>query len=91
MAADQKTDPAVYRDGTWYLFQSTAGFTGIAFGTATDIPAPGDFDGDGKTDLSVFRPSTGVWFQQRSTSGFFATQFGQNGDKPIPAGYVPLQ
>ena len=25
-------------------------------------PAPGDYDGDGKTDLCVFRPATGTWF-----------------------------
>ena len=37
---DGKTDPAVYRDGTWFLFLSTGTFTGIQFGTPTDIPAP---------------------------------------------------
>jgi hypothetical protein len=40
---DGKTDFAVFRDGTWYLQQSTAGFTGIVFGAATDTPTPNAF------------------------------------------------
>ncbi|HEX8248894.1 MAG TPA: M36 family metallopeptidase [Pyrinomonadaceae bacterium] len=46
-----------------------------------------DFDGDGKTDLSVFRPSEGNWYMQRSTAGFSAVQFGASGDTIVPADY----
>ena len=28
-----------------------------------------DFDGDGRADLSVFRPSTGMWYMQQSING----------------------
>jgi photosystem II stability/assembly factor-like uncharacterized protein len=46
-----------------------------------------DFDGDGKTDVSVFRPADGVWYMLRSQAGFAATQFGANGDQPAPGDY----
>ncbi len=46
-----------------------------------------DYDGDGKTDFSVFRPSSGAWYLQRSTAGFQGLQFGADGDKLTPADY----
>jgi uncharacterized delta-60 repeat protein len=46
-----------------------------------------DFDGDGRTDVSVFRPSNSVWYLDRSTDGFTAVQFGLPTDKIAPADY----
>jgi hypothetical protein len=46
-----------------------------------------DFDADGRSDLSVFRPSDSVWYIDRSTAGFAATQFGLSTDKLTPADY----
>jgi hypothetical protein len=47
-----------------------------------------DFDGDGRTDVSVFRPSTGTWYIIRSSdNSFYSVQFGQNGDVPVPGDY----
>ncbi len=50
-------------------------------------PARADFDGDGRTDLSVFRPSDGNWYINRSTSGFAAIRWGLSGDILVPGDY----
>jgi hypothetical protein len=44
---------------------------------------PGDFDGDGRTDLAVYESGAGYWFVQGSTAGFSATQFGFPGAQPF--------
>jgi len=53
------------------------------FGDTTDIPVPADYDGDGTTDIAVFRPGTGTWY----VSGRDPIQFGMDGDIPVPADY----
>lgn len=46
-----------------------------------------DFDGDGKADISVFRPNDSNWHIQQSLLGYSVVPFGTNGDKPMPADF----
>ena len=50
--------------------------------------APFDFDGDGKTDISIFRQSAGQWWLNRSAAGVVVANFGNSTDKIAPADYT---
>lgn len=90
----QQSEPAVFRNGDWYI-QKWTGIFGdelgqvdqIHFGAAGDIPQPRDFDGDTQADYTVFRPSNGTWYIQGSVTGFRAVQFGTSGDIPVSGDY----
>lgn len=57
--------------------------------TSPVIRRPFDYDGDGKTDLSIFRPSNGQWWINRSsTSANVVSTFGTSADKLVPADYT---
>jgi hypothetical protein len=48
-----------------------------------------DFDGDGRTDLSIFRPSVAEWWYRRSfDASVRAAQFGQPGDQIVAADFT---
>ena len=66
------------------------GQTFTAFGTASapNRAAFVDFDGDRKTDISIFRPSSGQWWYSRSSDAQVrALQFGLGTDKIVPADF----
>ena len=51
--------------------------------------SPFDFDGDSRTDISIFRPAQGEWwYLNSSTGGNSATQFGNSNDKLVPADFT---
>ncbi len=52
--------------------------------TTTTHRAPADFDGNGTTDVSVFRPSNGTWY----VNGGATTTWGTSGDIPVPGNYT---
>ncbi|MFA6376547.1 MAG: BNR-4 repeat-containing protein [Candidatus Paceibacterota bacterium] len=59
----------------------------IKFGLAGDIPLGGDFNGDGKTDIAVFRPSDHKWYfdyDRNGTTDATIGPWGQTaGDQPL--------
>jgi uncharacterized repeat protein (TIGR03803 family) len=65
-------------DGNFYGTGYSGGASGA--GVVFRLPlvsrpsADGDFDGDGKSDVTVYRPSSGSWYVLRSSTGY--TTFG---------------
>ena len=50
----------------------------------------GDYDGDGKTDLMIYRPSIGTWYVSTSSTGFSkgaGYQWGSPTDVPLTGDY----
>lgn len=71
-----------------YFSISTSQTNGDFTGTLALQPA--DFDGDGETDVAVWRPSTGVWHISRSNDGSYTSQqFGSAsfGDVAVPGNF----
>ncbi|MEO8649505.1 MAG: pre-peptidase C-terminal domain-containing protein, partial [Acidobacteriota bacterium] len=48
---------------------------------------PFDFDGDGRADVAVFRPSDNTWYGSLSQEGYRFRTFGEPNDVPVPADY----
>lgn len=48
---------------------------------------PFDFDGDGKSDISVYRPKEGNWYLLNSTNGFSVANWGLSSDKIVPSDF----
>ena len=92
---DGKTDYSVYRVSAgagghqlrWYTtYNGVAGDTETAWGLDTDAVTPGDFDGDGKDDVAVWRGASGgnsaFYIIQSATVTVRFVQFGLEGDDP---------
>jgi hypothetical protein len=85
-------DLAVWRpsNGYWYVLGAPGSTeTYYQWGQSGDQTAQGDYDGDGKTDFSVFRGgTTGYWWVTRSNnSTYYSVPQGTTGDKPVPGDY----
>ena len=75
---------------TWFIMQSSNGQMRVAqFGITADLATPGDYDGDGKTDISVFRrgataaSQSTFWALGSFTNGVLQRPWGLGADYPV--------
>ena len=90
---DGKTDVAVIREGAtsestivWYIRKSSdGGALAYTFGTTgTDVAVQNDYDGDGKTDVAVWRETSGSYYILNSGDGLIRIDaFGTARDIPV--------
>lgn len=94
---DGKADLAVYRDGanggqSYFLYRPigtpVGNFAIVPWGIDGDKAMKGDYNGDGRSDYAVYRPSTRVWYFLENDS--YQVSYGWWGlptDKFVPADY----
>ncbi|MDQ4133262.1 MAG: hypothetical protein M3179_08675, partial [Actinomycetota bacterium] len=86
------TAPAISANGAYVTFVSLA--TNLVAGQSDTNDAfdvflfkrtvpPADVDGDGDTDISVYRPANGIWFFRDGPT----LAWGATGDIPVPGDY----
>jgi hypothetical protein len=61
----------------------------FSFGLPGDIPVVGNWNGNGKKRIGVFRPTTGQWFVDTNGNGVFDTPADQTWNFGLPAASNP--
>ena len=84
--------------GFWEIREPGGGIHRVSYGGSVldpcrdytlDMPVPADYDGDGRADIAIFRPSTATWYLLRSKAGPTKVTFGVPAGQalPVPADY----
>ena len=86
------TDLGVWRPATkqWLLdtnLNGTVDFTYTFASTTSDLPVPGDYNGDGKADLATVKSSVWRFDFDRNGAADQTVTFGTSGDIPTPQDY----
>jgi hypothetical protein len=86
---DCKADIAVRSiDVGWWIRPSNGTPYVQYFGNPDDNAVLGDFDGDQKTDVALYRPSDSTWWVQPSNgTAIFGKKWGRVGDLPMAGDY----
>jgi hypothetical protein len=101
---DGKTDMAIYdtTSGAWWIIPSSmatpgnpdAGAYGVGWGGSAFKPVPGDYDGDGETDIAIYDTTNGGWWIIPSSGvgpqgqvGTYGVGWGGSAFKPVPGDY----
>jgi hypothetical protein len=85
------------RTGEWLLdldgdgaFDDCPAGACARFGESGDLPVAGDWNGDGRAKIGLFRPATGEWLLDLDGDGAFddcpagvCARFGESGDLPV--------
>jgi hypothetical protein len=100
---DGKTDLGVFRPSAvaptpnWLALSSlneqAINFSwGGGYAPFFDVPVPGDYDGDGKTDYAIWRGADTFWYIRRSSDGqpvlvFYGANYAPFNDIPTPGDF----
>lgn len=96
---DGRSDFGVYRhsEGNWYIRTNPAvgspsvifrSWGGIGSGASADKPVAADYDGDGKTDIAIYRASEFNYYIINSMGNTITVRnWGRSGDVLVPADY----
>ncbi|HEX9001081.1 MAG TPA: putative Ig domain-containing protein, partial [Blastocatellia bacterium] len=89
-SGDRRSDFTLWRatEGQWLIVDgATDAARTVSWGRKGDRTMPGDYDGDGKTDLAVFGQD-GHWrIKQSSNDATLDTVWGLGTDIPVPGDY----
>jgi hypothetical protein len=78
--------------GTYFraVFSNSYGTANTSAALLTVTGRAGDFDGDARTEMAVWRPSTGEWFTRLSSTAFASYwwhRWGEPNDVAVPGDY----